>query len=154
MLDDDLRRELLRDTVDPDRALTIAVNMEMGRQNQQRISSNNNYANGNAINAIQSFNRFRGANNRVDQSGIISFNRTANGQYRGCGQNWTPTHRQVCPALGKKRNHCGLLNQFANVCRKKLNNTKTPRINSVESSENTEQSDSQNFIFYKLQWTV
>ena len=42
MLDDDIQRELLRDTVDPDRALSVAVYMEMGHQNQQRISSNNN----------------------------------------------------------------------------------------------------------------
>ena len=70
MLDDDIQRELLHDTGEPDRALSIAVNMEMGHQNQQKISSNNNNnnnANGNAINAIQSFNRFCGANARVIQ---------------------------------------------------------------------------------------
>ena len=69
MLDDDI--QLLRDTVEPDRALNIAVNMELGHQIQQQISSNNNNndnANGNTINAIQSFNRFRGANASVNQS--------------------------------------------------------------------------------------
>ena len=60
MLDDDIQRELLRDTVYPKRALSIAVNMEMCHQNQQRISSNNS-ATGSTVNAIQSFNRFRGA---------------------------------------------------------------------------------------------
>ena len=56
-LDDDTQRELLRDTVDPERALSIAVNMEMGNQNQQRISSSNdNGAANNTINAIQSYN--------------------------------------------------------------------------------------------------
>ena len=71
MLDDDIQRELLRDTVDPERALSIAVNMEMGHQYQQRISSNNNNNNsatGSATIAIQSFNRFRGANIRGNQS--------------------------------------------------------------------------------------
>ena len=53
MLDDDIHRELLRDTVDPERALSIAVNIEMGHQNQQRISSNNNSAAGSTVNAIQ-----------------------------------------------------------------------------------------------------
>ena len=33
MLDDDLQRELVRDTVEPERVLSIAVNMEMGNQN-------------------------------------------------------------------------------------------------------------------------
>ena len=51
MLDDDIQRELLRDTAEPERVLNIAVNLEMGHQNQQRISSNNNI--GNAIKPIQ-----------------------------------------------------------------------------------------------------
>ena len=78
LLNDDIQRELLHDTVVPDETLSIAVNMEMGQQKQQQISSNNNNNNnnaiGNAINAIQSFNRFRGVNARVNQSGRISFN--------------------------------------------------------------------------------
>ena len=68
MLDDDIQRELLRDTVDPERALSIAVNMDMGHQIQQRISSNNS-ATGSTVNAIQSFNLFRGASVRGNQSG-------------------------------------------------------------------------------------
>ena len=130
MLDDDIQRELLRDPVDPERALSIALNMEMGHQNQQRISSNNNNNNnnnnsatGSAINAIQSFNRFRGANARGNQSGRVAVNRAVIGLFRGCGQIWITTHRHVCPALGKKYNHCGLLNHFAKVSRKKLNNS-------------------------------
>ena len=35
MLEDDVQRELLHDTADPERAQSIAVNMEMGHQNQQ-----------------------------------------------------------------------------------------------------------------------
>ena len=154
MLDDEIQRELHRDTVDPDRALSLAVNMEMRHQTQQRICLNNNSnnANGNATSAIQSLNIFRGAKARVNQSGRISFNRAANGQCRGCGQSWTSTHRQVRPALGKKCNHWGLLNHFAKVSRKKLNNTKKSRqdtrIKNVESSDNAEQLENQivNFI--------
>ena len=159
MLDDDIQRELLRDTADPERALSMAVNMEMGHQNQQRISSNNNNnANDNAINAKPSFNRFCGANCRVNQSGRIPFNQAENGQCRGFGQNWTATHHQVCPALGKKFDHCCLLNDYAKVCQKKINNTKNSRqdtrINNVENSETTEQSESQNknFINYNEQY--
>ena len=75
MLDDDIQREILRDTVDPERALSIAVNMEMGHQNHQRISSNNNNsAAGSTINAIQSFNRFRGAGARGNESGRVAVN--------------------------------------------------------------------------------
>ena len=90
MLDDYIQRDLIRDSVDPERALSLAVNMEMGHQNQQRISSknnnNNNSATGSAINAIPSFNRFRGANARGNQSGRVAVNRAAIRQCRGCGQ--------------------------------------------------------------------
>ena len=164
MLDDDIQRELLRDTVDAERALSIAVNTEMGHQNQQRISSNNNNsATGSTINAIQSFNRFRGANARRNQSGRVTVNRAAIGQCRGLGQVWTPTLRQVCAALGKKCNHCGLLNHFAKVCRKKYNNTRNSRqdnrINNVETAASTEQnthSENQivNYISYNENLTL
>ena len=159
MLDDDIQRELLRDTVDPERALSIAVNMEMGHQNQQRISSNNG-ATSSTVNAIQSFNRFCGAGVRVNPSGKTVVNRASVGQCRGCGPAWTTTHRQVCPAMGKKCNHCGLLNHFAKVCRRKLNNARNTqqnnRINNVETAETTNQNSSQenqnvNYINYNDQ---
>ena len=73
MLDDDVQRELLRETVKPEKALSIAVNMEKGHQNQQRISTNNNKSNG--INAIQQFNRFCGANAQMNQWNRNTFNR-------------------------------------------------------------------------------
>ena len=115
MLDDDIQREPLRETVEPERALSIAVNMEMGNQNQQKISSNNG-ATGSTVNVIQHFNRFRGAGVRGNQSSRALVNRASVGQCRACGQVWTTTHRQVCPAMGKKCNHCGLQNHFAKVC--------------------------------------
>ena len=152
MLDDDIQRELLRDTVEPERALSIVVNMEMGHQNQQRISSNNS-ATGSTVNAIQSFNRFRGANVRGNQSGSTVVNRASVGQCRGCGQSWTPTHRQVCPAMGKK---C----MSKKVCRRKLNTARKTqlnnRINNIETAETTDQNSSQesqnvNYINYNEQ---
>ena len=160
MLDDDIQRELLRDTVVPERALSIAVNMEMGQYNQQRISSNNG-ATGNTVNLMQSFNRFRGAGARGNQSGRVAVNRASVGQCRGCGQTWTTTHRQVCPAMAKKCNHCCLLNHFAKVCRENLNNAQNSRqynrINNVETAETTDQNTSQenqnvNYINYNEQF--
>ena len=146
ILDDDIQRKLLRDTVDPEKALSIAVKMDMGHQNQQRISSNNG-ATGSTVNAIQSFNRIRGAGWRGNQSGRVTVNRASAGQCRGGDQAWTSTHRQICPAMGKKGNHCGLLNYFAKVCRKKLNNTRNSRqnnlINNAETAETTDQNTSQ-----------
>ena len=39
MLDDDIQREPLRDRVEPERTLSIAIIPEMGHLNQQKISS-------------------------------------------------------------------------------------------------------------------
>ena len=159
MLDDDIQRELLRDTVDSERALSIAVNMEMGHLNQQRISSNNG-ATSSTVNAIQSINSFRGAGVRGNQSSRTVVNRVSVGQCRGCGQAWTTTHRQVCPAMCKKCNHCGLLNHFNKVCRRKLNNARNTqqnnRINNVETTETTNKNSNQenqnvNYINYNEQ---
>ena len=159
MMDDDIQRELLRDTVEPERALSIAVNREMGNQNQQRIPSNNG-ATGGTVNAIKQFNRFRGADVRGNQSSRAVVNRVSVGQCRGCGQVWTTTHRQVCSAMGKKCNHCGLQNHFATVCRRRLNITRntqqTNRINTVETAETSNQNSSQenqnvNYINYHEQ---
>ena len=99
MFDDDIQRELLRDTVEPEMALSIAVNMEMGNQNQQRFSSNNG-ATGSTLSAIQQFNRFCGAGVRGNQSSRAVVNRASVGKCRVCGQVWTTTHHQVCPAMG------------------------------------------------------
>ena len=108
---------------------------------------------------LQQFTRFCGSNARVNQHTRSAFNRQSFGLCRGCGQNWTLTHRHLCPALGKKCNHWGLLNHFSKVCRKKKqNNSKNPqenkRINNVKNLENTEQSDNQNvnFINYNEQF--
>ena len=159
MLDDDIQRELLRDTVEPERALSIAVNMEMGNQNKQRISSNNG-ATGSTVNTVPQFNRFRGAGVRGPQSSRTVTNRASIGQCRGCGQVWTPTHRQVCPAMGKKCNHCGLQNHFAKVCRRRPNSTRntqqTNRINNIDTAETSNQNSSQeslnvNYINYNAQ---
>ena len=142
MLDDDIQRELLRDTVDPERSLSIAVNMEMGHENQQRISSNNNNASGSAINAIQSFKRFRGANTRGNQTGRITINQSAIGQCRGCGQNGLQRIVKFSP-LWVRNAIILFYSTISQSMSKNSNNTRNShqdnRINNVENSKNTEQ---------------
>ena len=57
MLDAHIQRELQNHTLDPDRALIIAVNTEMGHKNPQEISANNT----NGVNEHQKITRFRSA---------------------------------------------------------------------------------------------
>ena len=63
--------------------------------------------------------------------------------------------------MGKKCNHCGFLNYFAKVCRKKLNNARNSRqnnrINNVENAKTTYQKTNQenqnvNYIIYNEQF--
>ena len=115
MLEDDIQRELLCDTIEVERAISIAVNMEVGHQNQQQISSLNT----SDVNINEQLNRLRGANARPQQRGRNSINGDSNGLCSNYRQKWTPSHRQVCIATGNKCNHCGILNHFAEVCRKK-----------------------------------
>ena len=154
MLDDDIQSELLRDTVEPERALTIAVNMEMGHQNQQRISSNNT----GSVNVVRQFNRFRGANARNQQRNRNIFNCEASVLCGNCAELCTITHHQVCSAMVKKSNHCGILNHFTTVCRKKRNTNRNTqqgnRINNIENLKNPVNPDNQNvnFINYNKQY--
>ena len=105
LLEDDAQREFVRDTCEPERALSVAVNNKKGHRIQQRISSNNT----SGIKVIQQFTRFRGANTRTQQCNRNRFNLETNSLCRNCEQNWTSTNRQVCPALGMKCNHWELL---------------------------------------------
>ena len=157
MLDDDIQRELLRDTVDPERALSIAVNMEMGHQNQQRISSNNS-ATGSSVNAIQSFNRFCGASVRGTQSG-----RTAVHQLVNVVVAVSLGHQRIARfVLLWVRNVitvvCSITSQ--KVCRRKFNTARNTqqnnRINNIETAENSDQNSSQesqnvNYTIYNAQ---
>ena len=152
ILEDKIQRKIIRDPVEPERALSIAVILEMGHQNQQWISSNNNTV----VNVVHQFTQFWGANARKNQQNRNTFNRESTGLCRGCGQNWTRTHSQVCPVLGKKRNHCGLQLICKSMSEKHVkskNPQENKRINNVENSVNTEQSDNQNvnFINYNEQ---
>ena len=100
-------------------------------------------------------------NTRGNQPSRTTVNRATIGQCRGCGQKWTLTHRQVCPALGKKCNHCGLLNHFAKVCPKNLKTTQNScqddRIKNVENSATAKQNtktenQNVNYINYNEQF--
>ena len=154
MLDDDTKRELLRDTLEPERALSIAVNMELGRHNQQLISYNNT----SGLNVVQQFNRFHGPNACTQHQNRSTLDLKANSLCRNCGQKWKTTHCQVCSVMGNKCNHCRILNHFSKVCRKKENTIKNTqqgdRINSIENHENTDKSDNQyvSFINYNEQY--
>ena len=131
------KKKLLKETVEPDKALAIAINIEMGTRNQLKMNANKTELNS-TVNQVQ---RMRIANTTP----FSSMNTTARKKpttCHFCGMNWTPEHRNRCPARGKKCNNCGFENHFAKVCRKPKDPNSypkpKPRVNNVEKDDQTE----------------
>ena len=113
MQNEDIQKELLKKTVEHDKALAIAINIEMGTLNQLKMNANKTELNS-TVNQVQ---RMRTAN----ATPFSTMNTTARKKptiCHFCGMSWTPEHRNRCPVRGKKCNNCGIENHFAKVCRK------------------------------------
>ena len=131
MQDGEIQRELLKETRTAKKALEVALNIEMGKQNQLKISGTptpitTNEISSQSINNVQgSWNRTRAPTNQFVKPTICP----------NCGYGWTPSHRQNCPARGKSCKNCGVANHFAEVCRKSKQSSKPkPRVNYVDDS--------------------
>ena len=137
MQNEDIRKELLKEKVQPNKALAIAINIEMGTLNQPKMNANKTELNS-TVNQVQ---RMRIAN----ATPLSTMNTTARKKpttCHFCGMNWTPEHRNRCPARGKKCNNCGVENHFAKVCRKPKDPNSypkpKPRVNNVEKDDQAE----------------
>ena len=137
MLNEDIQKEFLKETVEPDKALAIAINIEMGTLNQLKMNANKTELNS-TVNQVQ---RMRIAN----ATPFSTMNTTARKKPTTChifGLNWTFEHRNRCPARGKKYNNCGIENHFAKVCRKPKDPNSypkpRPRVNNVEKDDQAE----------------
>ena len=129
MQDGEIQRELLKGTREPKKALEVAISIEMGIQTQLKFSgtpTTNSTNEVHSINNVQgSWNRKRPSTNQFVKPTICS----------NCGYGWTPSHRQNCPARGKKCKNCGISNNFAKVCRKPKQASKPRfRVNYVDDS--------------------
>ena len=103
MLDHETQKELLKETVEPPKALEIAIQMEMGAQNQQKI--NQNLMSGNtSVNFINKNSvRNRNANGPSTKRDFTRYP-TVPQNYQNtrvctdCGLRWSHNHKQICPA--------------------------------------------------------
>ena len=137
MQNEDIQTELLKETVEPDKALAIAINIEMGTLKKLKINASKSELNS-TVNQLQ---RMRIAN----ASPFSNMNTTVGKKpttCHFCGMNWTSEHRNKCFAHGKKCNNCGIENHFAKVCQKPKDpisypNPK-PRVNNVEKDYQTD----------------
>ena len=107
--DGEIQRELLKETRTAKKALEIAMNIEMGIQNQLIISGSpasttTKEITSQTINNVQGlWNRSRASTNQFVEPTICP----------NCGCGWSSSHRQKCPARGKNCKSCGIANHFA-----------------------------------------
>ena len=113
------------------KALEIAMNIEMGIQNQLKVSeisaqTTTNEITSASLNNVQGYwKRSRPSTNQFVQPTTSPT----------CGYGWSASHRQNCPARGKNCRNCGFANHFAKVCRKPKHQYKPkPRVNNVDDS--------------------
>ena len=126
MIDHDSQKQLLKEIVEHSKALDIAIQMEMGAQNQQKINQNLALTT-NSVNAANIFQtrKFKPATFQTRkanyQSARKNFTRypsvPQNYQYTSVctnsGQRWSYNHKQICHAKGKRCNNCGIIGHFA-----------------------------------------
>ena len=131
MQNGEIQRELLKETRKAKKALEVAMNIEMGIQNQLQISGTNIHLTTNeitttSVNNVQgSWNRLRPPTNQFVKPTICP----------NCGYGWSAAHRQNCPVRGKNCKNCGIANHFAKNCRKpKYPYKPKPRVNNVDDS--------------------
>ena len=128
MQDEEIQRELLMETTTAKKALEVAMNIKIGKQNQLKISGTSAQTTTNEITSA-SVNNVQGSLNR---------SRPSTSQFAkpticpNCSYRWSTIHRQNCPACGKNCKNCGIANHFAKVCRKPKDPYKPkPRVNNV-----------------------
>ena len=106
-------------------SLRIATWHRWTRQSIRFCSKDGNGANKLTTNFFKEYKRPKRSSTikrfrlRPQQRNKIHFNREHHEKCKKCGMNWTTNRWQVCIAIGKKSNHCGLLDHFAKVSGKK-----------------------------------
>ena len=147
LIDPEIQKELLKQTVEPRQALELAINMELGMRNQHQIQQHNKIVIPASVNAVQFPNSSRSPNCQNPNNFPRQNNRSTL-YCSNCGGIWLPNHRDKCITKGKTSNKCGLLNHFAKICRKQNNakpqNSKKKMVNIVE--EEPHPKDSVNFL--------
>ena len=156
MIDQEIQKELLKTTLTPEKALELAVSIELGIRSQLAIQARQpsdtptNPFIGREEQVMEiSSSRYRGSNRplstfRGTTRGITrgigrvssnnNNNRAPTHNCRNCGQPWDANHRTKCQAIGQTCRRCNKQNHFAKVCRSNLNRQQTSRsVNEIDN---------------------
>ena len=143
LIDPEIHKQLLKQTVEPRQALELAINMEIGMRNQHQFQQHNKIVISANVNAVQFANISR-TQNWQNSNSVLRQNNRSTVYCSNCGGLWLPNHRDKCIAKGKTCNNCGLLNHFAKVCRKqkyvKLQNSEKKMVSVLEEEPHPKES--------------
>ena len=163
-MDQEIQKKLLKTTLTSEKALELAVSIELGIRSQLAIQArqpsdtSTNRFNGRDEQVMEiSSSLYRGSNRplstyrgttrgngRVTNSNI---NRTPTHNCRNCGQPWDANHRTKCQAIVQRCRRCNKQNHFAKVCRSNLNRPQSSRsINEIDNQGLDQPSQGKNMI--------
>ena len=164
MIDPEIQKELLKVTLDPEKALELAI--ELCARSQLAIQAKNTtdlsmvsvVGRSEPVLALSSsryrrnyrgnFSQLRGNHNppggNSNQSNRHQFQQH---NCRNCGQPWTQEHRARCQAIGQTCRRCNKLNHLAKVCRSNLNRyTNNRNVNEIMESDETQNEEQINMV--------
>ena len=167
MNDPQLQKELLKVTLEPEKALELAISIELGARSQLAIQAKSTtdpsmvsiVGRSEPVLAVTSSmyrGNFRGNYNQprgtfTQSRGNNDNNTQSNRQQvqhncRNCGQPWTQDHRAKCQALGQTCRRCNKLNHLAKVCRSNFNINNNRNVNKIEEIHDTQHEDNINKV--------
>ena len=159
-------KKLLKITLDPEKALELAISIVLGARIQLAIQAKNTtdpsllsiVGRSEPVLAITS-SRYRGnyrgifsqprGNYNPPRGNSNQSNRQQFQQHncRNCGQPWTQEHRAKCQAIGQTCRRCNKPNHLAKVCRSNMNRYPNNRnINEITESEETPNEEQTNMV--------
>ena len=166
MTDPEKQKELLKKTLDPEKALELAISIELGGRSQLAIQAKHTsdpsmvsiVGQSEPVLAISS-SRYRGnfRGNYSQPRGTCTQprgnnnNSQSNRQHiqhncRNCGQPWRQDHRAKCQAYGQICRKCNKPNHLAKVCRSILTRNNNRNINEIEERTEPPYEDNINII--------
>ena len=158
--DPEKQKELLKVTLDPEKALELAISIELGARSQAKHTSDSSMVSivgrsepvlaisssryrgnfrGNYSQPRGTFTQPRGNNNQ-------SFRQQVQHNCRNCGQPWTQDHRAKCQAYGQICRRCNKPNHLAKVCPSDLTRNNNRNINEIEERNEPSYEDNINMV--------